>query len=40
MDPRLATAKSYRWDLLAALPPLPRTKDRGEVEAFLRTLTT
>ncbi|CAN5879484.1 ATP-dependent helicase DinG [soil metagenome] len=39
-DPRLATAKRYRWDLLAALPPLPRTKDRGEVEAFLRTVTT
>lgn len=34
-DPRLSTAKSYRWDLLDALPPFPRTKDRTEVEAFL-----
>jgi ATP-dependent DNA helicase DinG len=38
-DPRLATSRSYRWDLLGALPPLPRTKDRTEVEAFLRTVT-
>lgn len=39
LDPRLATAKSYRWDLIRALPPLPRTKDRAEAEAFLRQLT-
>lgn len=39
-DPRLAKSKSYRWTLLDALPPLPRTKDRAEVEAFLRRLTT
>jgi ATP-dependent DNA helicase DinG len=35
LDPRLATAKAYRWDLLAALPPMRRTKDLEEVEAFL-----
>ena len=38
-DPRLATARSYRWDLLRALPPFPRTKDRAEVERFLQTIT-
>lgn len=38
-DPRLARAKRYRWDLLNALPPLPRTKDRAEAEAFLRRVT-
>jgi ATP-dependent DNA helicase DinG len=37
-DPRLAGAKTYRWDLLRALPPFRRTKDRAEVEAFLREL--
>ncbi|MCB0978856.1 MAG: ATP-dependent helicase, partial [Acidimicrobiales bacterium] len=38
-DPRLASAKSYRWTLLDALPPFPRTKDRTEVEGFLRDIT-
>ena len=38
LDPRLAKAKSYRWTLLDALPPFPRTKDRAEVEAFLKAL--
>jgi ATP-dependent DNA helicase DinG len=33
--PRLAKAR-YRWDLVRALPPMRRTKDRGEAEAFLR----
>lgn len=37
-DPRLATAKRYRWDLLDALPPFRRTKDRAEVEAFLKSV--
>jgi ATP-dependent DNA helicase DinG len=37
-DPRLASAKRYRWDLIRELPPFPRTKDRAEVEAFLRDL--
>ncbi len=34
LDPRLATA-SYRWQLVRALPPMRRTKDRSEAEAFL-----
>lgn len=38
LDPRLATNKNYRWDLINALPPLRRTKDRGEVTAFLSEL--
>ena len=38
LDPRLATTKSYRWDLINALPPFGRTKDRAEVLAFLRHL--
>jgi ATP-dependent DNA helicase DinG len=29
---------SYKWDLVNALPPMKRTKDRSEVEAFLRSL--
>ena len=37
LDPRLAKA-SYRWDLVTALPPMRRTKDRSEVEAFLRLI--
>ncbi|MCU1353182.1 MAG: putative ATP-dependent helicase, partial [Acidimicrobiales bacterium] len=37
-DPRLANAKSYRWDILRALPPMRRSKDRTEVETFLRSL--
>ena len=37
LDPRLATA-SYRWALVRALPPMRRTKDRKEVEAFLGAL--
>jgi len=37
LDPRLATA-GYRWDLIRALPPMRRTKDRAEVEAFLAGL--
>ncbi len=38
LDKRLATSKSYRWDLLNALPPYKRTRDREEAEAFLRRL--
>jgi ATP-dependent DNA helicase DinG len=37
LDPRMAKA-SYKWDLVNALPPMKRTKDRSEVEAFLRSL--
>jgi ATP-dependent DNA helicase DinG len=36
LDSRLATA-NYRWDLINALPPMKRTKDRAEVAAFLKT---
>jgi ATP-dependent DNA helicase DinG len=36
-DPRLATAR-YRWDIVNALPPMRRTRDREEVEAFLRAI--
>lgn len=38
LDPRLATSRSYRWDLINALPPMRRTKDRSEAEALLREL--
>jgi ATP-dependent DNA helicase DinG len=36
-DPRLATAR-YRWEVVNALPPMRRTRERAEVEAFLRDL--
>ena len=38
LDPRLATTKSYRWELINALPPFARTKDRDRVKDFLRQL--
>ncbi|MEM7276272.1 MAG: ATP-dependent DNA helicase, partial [Actinomycetota bacterium] len=38
LDPRLANKKSYRWDLINALPPFKRTKERSEVVAFLAAL--
>ena len=38
LDSRLATTRSYRWDLINALPPFRRTKDRAEVLAFLADL--
>jgi len=37
LDSRLATA-GYRWELVQALPPMRRTKDRAEVERFLEGL--
>jgi ATP-dependent DNA helicase DinG len=37
LDPRLAKA-GYRWDLVRALPPMRRTKERADVEAFLANL--
>lgn len=37
-DKRLATARSYRWDLISALPPMRRTKDRAEVINYLREI--
>jgi ATP-dependent DNA helicase DinG len=38
LDPRLATSRSYRWDLIRALPPIPRTKDRADVIGFLKRI--
>jgi len=38
LDPRLATNASYRWEIVRALPPMRRTRDRAEAEAFLRAL--
>ena len=38
LDPRLANA-SYRWAIVNALPPMRRTRDRAEAEAFLQELT-
>lgn len=38
LDRRLGAAR-YRWDLIRALPPMRRTRDRADVEAFLRELT-
>ncbi len=38
LDSRLATNRSYRWDLVRALPPFKRTKDQDEVVAFLAGL--
>lgn len=36
LDSRLSTSKSYRWDLIKALPPLRRTKSRDETIEFLK----
>jgi ATP-dependent DNA helicase DinG len=38
LDPRVATSKNYRWDMVHALPPMRRTKDRAEAERFLLAL--
>ncbi len=37
LDTRLSSA-GYRWDIVNALPPMKRTKDRAEVESFLKSL--
>ncbi len=37
LDPRLGSA-NYRWDIVKALPPMKRTRDRAEAEAMLRQL--
>ena len=37
-DRRLGTA-NYRWQIINALPPMRRTKERSETEAFLRDIT-
>jgi len=36
-DSRLGTA-GYRWDLVNALPPMRRTRERAEAEQFLRSI--
>lgn len=36
-DPRLNKA-NYRWDVVNALPPMRRTRQRADAEAFLRDL--
>jgi ATP-dependent DNA helicase DinG len=38
LDPRLATNARYRWDIVNALPPMRRTRERAEAEEFLRSL--
>jgi ATP-dependent DNA helicase DinG len=37
LDRRLGSAR-YRWQIVQALPPMRRTRDRADVEAFLATL--
>ena len=37
LDSRLGKA-NYRWDIVNALPPMKRTRHRGEVEEFLRSI--
>jgi len=37
LDSRLGSAR-YRWDIVKALPPMKRTRERSEVEEFLRQL--
>lgn len=37
LDSRLATQASYRWDLIAALPPMRRSKDLASVAAMFAT---
>jgi ATP-dependent DNA helicase DinG len=39
LDSRLGKA-GYRWDIIRALPPMRRTRDRAEVEQFLRDIAT
>lgn len=37
LDPRLGKA-GYRWDIVTALPPMQRTRQRADAEAFLRAI--
>jgi ATP-dependent DNA helicase DinG len=37
LDSRLGSAR-YRWDIIKALPPMKRTKERADVEGFLRSI--
>lgn len=38
LDPRLAKSKSYRWELVRALPPMRRTKEHDEAVATLTAI--
>ena len=38
-EPRRLGAARYRWDIVNALPPMRRTRDRAEVESFLASIT-
>lgn len=38
LDPRLATARSYRWELVSALPPMKRTRERDDATRYLQAL--
>ena len=38
LDPRLATSANYRWEIVSALPPMRRTRERVDAEAFLREI--
>jgi ATP-dependent DNA helicase DinG len=38
LDPRLGSAR-YRWDIVRALPPMRRTRERAEVIEFLAGIT-
>ncbi len=38
LDRRLAKSKSYRWELINALPPMPRTANQADAVAFLQQL--
>lgn len=37
LDPRLGSA-NYRWDIVKALPPMRRTRQRADAEALLREI--
>ena len=37
LDSRLGSAR-YRWDIIRALPPMQRTRERADVEDFLRSI--
>jgi len=39
LDRRLGAAR-YRWDIVNALPPMRRTRERADVEAFLAEIRT
>jgi ATP-dependent DNA helicase DinG len=38
LDQRLATARSYRWEIISALPAFRRTSDKDETLSYLRGL--